>query len=822
MKNPRYFKRLTLCLIIAMFIQGCVSTTEPKDVAGLLTLARHYHYGMDNSYKAGSHPKDKSKAKELYHKARALGSGKASLQLYYLSPLGSEERKTFLVEAAQKGEKYAIEPLAHNFLYGKGGFAQNIEKGEKWAKIARVPYLTERVSGSGKASFNLYWLNPPGTKLSKELLLEAVQRGYEDAMGELAYKQLKGENGFEQNLEEAESLALRVLETKPKDWMAKRVIQQLPDAKMKKQRAERIKRQKLCNEQKHPVYRESMVGGAKIITMQSKRGGCYTTITATMNKQGKWDGSYKIVSNEDNFIYADGEIKNGVFSGFFYLKRYVSNVHNFYRDTSKTDHVLRTKHTINIDHAMNSGFDKFDYKFSQKNRNKKFTKKLVIKNNKVLASTEYMDDGTVLYEGSIINPTVFLTPDKVYRPNKKYNMIHIEFGDIRRLEGQCLYENKMEYCKHETYVVNNNSTRHKRIDPTGLNRRNHFRTLLDAQIRGISISYNRSVLKWRAEDNKKALETAKSKARIAQDKANRERWAREDAEYEKQIKRDEKQLFNQVFGGSISSSSTNDINDPLNPNNPTNLRIQEQVSRTVSNHQLQQQKAERDYNTQLAQRNKDIAAQKNANIQRRIEQQTPQQVTTNKNEVNTQWDCKNNWRADKCGDRVVTYNIPWNGRAYTDKNDNHSSGDANNQSTNIDSNGSTSTMVNEAPKEPNSSVSSSILNMGKLLSEALAICKPGKSNPNLWWCDGPIQKLVLADDPLMTQLKAVGCGNAQPESRKLAANEGRYVFFCDYGIRVYDRDIAGIYSLPGHILVKRRSYQCLKNQSGKCEILAKP
>ena len=194
-----------------------------------------------------------------------------------------------------------------------------------------------------------------------------------------------------------------------------------------------------------------------------------------------------------------------------------------------------------------------------------------------------------------------------------------------------------------------------------------------------------------------------------------------------------------------------------------------------------------------------------------------------KQTTKTKWDCKNNWRASKCGDRIVDTEVNILSPAYTG---------GSNIAGNTRSSGSQSgsTLANSNSKKKQGSHNSTTGNasggkkqaMGKLLPEALAICKAKKSNPNLWWCDGPTQKLVLADDTLMKQLSFVGCGNANPQSHRVAAGKGRYVFFCQYGIQNYDRNIAKLYNLAGNILVKRRAYQCNKNKSSKCTTLASP
>jgi len=192
-----------------------------------------------------------------------------------------------------------------------------------------------------------------------------------------------------------------------------------------------------------------------------------------------------------------------------------------------------------------------------------------------------------------------------------------------------------------------------------------------------------------------------------------------------------------------------------------------------------------------------------------------------KKQPKEKWDCEKDWRSAKCGDRIVTAKINRLSPAYTGGRT--TSGNTNSSSSRP---GSTFRSTDTSQQKNSHSAGTSNSNkkqaMGKLLPEALAICKPKKSNPDLWWCDGPTQKLVLADDTLMKQLSYVGCGNANPQSHRVAAGKNRYIFFCQYGIQNHDRNIASIYSLAGNILVKRRGYQCKKGSTKKCTVLASP
>ncbi len=299
-------------------------------------------------------------------------------------------------------------------------------------------------------------------------------------------------------------------------------------------------------------------------------------------------------------------------------------------------------------------------------------------------------------------------------------------------------------------------------------------------------------------------------------------------------------------------TNNQDINDPLNPNNPINRRMQQQSDQALRKHHQEQEQKKQAYEAALSQRQQEIAAQKKASIERRKLQFTQQKNT---GAAKPKDKCLNRKQVDAdCGDKVTTYNIPWSGRAYTDgrttapgntqaDGSRYSGLSFNATNTNTSEQGkadSSTTQNNEVRDDSqastgtandsidgggtNSSGSTATKKkMGDVLPEALAICKPSKNNPENWWCDGPVQRLILADEPLVRQLEAVGCSKAQPQSRSLAAGDGRYVYFCAYGrTKGVDRNIAKIYSLPGHILVKRRAYQCPKYFIAKCDQLAQP
>ena len=193
------------------------------------------------------------------------------------------------------------------------------------------------------------------------------------------------------------------------------------------------------------------------------------------------------------------------------------------------------------------------------------------------------------------------------------------------------------------------------------------------------------------------------------------------------------------------------------------------------------------------------------------------------------WDCETQWRADKCGYRTVTYNINTIGRAYTGNDGAASEGQASRyENTSFEAGPPRDQNGLRADHEAGSTLNSpeaesaGAVVMGDVRPEALAICRPNKNNPDLWWCDGPRVKADQADLPLHRQLSDVGCGSADYRNQRLALDDRHYVFFCKYGRESYDTKIAEKYSLPGHILIKRKGYQCEKYKGGHCERVMSP
>lgn len=100
---------------------------------------------------------------------------------------------------------------------------------------------------------------------------------------------------------------------------------------------------------------------------------------------------------------------------------------------------------------------------------------------------------------------------------------------------------------------------------------------------------------------------------------------------------------------------------------------------------------------------------------------------------------------------------------------------------------------------------------GPIQLEALAICneKNGK-----WWCDGPLQNLLLRDYATLEEaLSLVGC-KTPIYSAGDSTNKGKQVdvYRCGYGLEKGDRDIAKIHGL----ITAQRSYMCPKYHGSAC------
>jgi len=234
-------------------------------------------------------------------------------------------------------------------------------------------------------------------------------------------------------------------------------------------------------------------------------------------------------------------------------------------------------------------------------------------------------------------------------------------------------------------------------------------------------------------------------------------------------------MFNKVLGSTSLTSNSNDINDPLNPNNPINRKRQQQVASTVARHNQQQAQAKKDYQQQFQERSNQIASRKrlrddahqsreNSNgassyKESYREPSGPGSVRTEKNAFMSSkiedehatgvdgWDCVNDWRAAKCGDRIVTHTLNPLAPGYTGE----AKGDAtstqySNQSNGAGENGSSFENNSTQASSDNSSSKKQ-----KSQAEAYAVCKIGSCGK--WICEGPNQGYIVCGDGSETLLQ---------------------------------------------------------------------
>ena len=296
----------------------------------------------------------------------------------------------------------------------------------------------------------------------------------------------------------------------------------------------------------------------------------------------------------------------------------------------------------------------------------------------------------------------------------------------------------------------------------------------------------------------------------------------------KRAKREEKRARNRRESETAAEQEAQNWRDIVSGIQNTGNEIRNDLRQTQQNtidaykHDLDTQSS----NEKLAKSNYDKKIQtiyeETARKQEALKRQTAATDNYQSKEAIQSWDCERQWRADKCGDRHTEHSINTLSSAYSGD---YSNAYAGTNGSAADSSGLSNEgtqVASNSVNETSKTLSGTGTEMGPLIGEALAICRPKKSNPDIWWCDGPIQKLILADDPLSVQLSAVGCGGADPANQRLALDEQSYVFFCKYGLQKSDRNIAKLYKLPGHILVKRKSYQCNKYDIGRCSSIASP
>jgi hypothetical protein len=126
---------------------------------------------------------------------------------------------------------------------------------------------------------------------------------------------------------------------------------------------------------------------------------------------------------------------------------------------------------------------------------------------------------------------------------------------------------------------------------------------------------------------------------------------------------------------------------------------------------------------------------------------------------------------------------------------------------------------NTNPKSGNSSTENTVSKVKKIewssvMYETAAVCRRNQHNAEKWWCDGPFQDIILADDTLKDALGLSGC-KFPVSATSGTTNKGKTVdiYRCGYGLRKgYDRDIVTKYG----ITFAPRAYMCPKNQFKEC------
>ncbi len=500
----------------------------------------------------------------------------------------------------------------------------------------------------------------------------------------------------------------------------------------------------------------------------------FATVTGAYNAKGNLDGPYKRV-RDDGVVLFDGTMKDGRSNGTL----------------TSVDELPKTYVITNADKKGKPISELYDPTILTKAAF--HTRRTVFQNGGAVRMTDTADDGTVLYDGTAM--TLYKGPS------------NFDYLTVKRLKGRCYYNGRYEDCEY----LNERYEKPKRIDNAGTQRRAGVGREAEIVSRDLRARIAQSEF-YEARSKQRIKEAGERESRRAQVRA------RERAADKARARQADLDLVASVYGGKntgdISSGGKMSLYDPLNLNNPNTKALNSQVQRTVNNYEKSQQQKKSDYSAELARRNAKIEAEKRRKRNRQRSAATSSFSS---------WDCDRQWRADKCGDRHTVHTINTLDPAYAGGGAASSgNGGAGGNSDGSNGGGSqTGSNTNNANSNSNSN-STSGPKMGPLIGEALAICRPKKTDPDLWWCDGPTQRLILADDPLSVQLNAVGCGSATPASQRLALDDRHFVFFCKYGLQKSDRNIAAIHSLPGHILAKRKSYQCDKFNISKCTTLASP
>lgn len=94
---------------------------------------------------------------------------------------------------------------------------------------------------------------------------------------------------------------------------------------------------------------------------------------------------------------------------------------------------------------------------------------------------------------------------------------------------------------------------------------------------------------------------------------------------------------------------------------------------------------------------------------------------------------------------------------------------------------------------------------GTPVPEAIAVCWQTGSG-NGWFCDGPLQEVMVAERDMLAARKLVGCRTSDSEIRDIGTSGKYRVFGCGRGLRQGERDMRALRGVNGG----NNRYRCLK------------
>lgn len=94
---------------------------------------------------------------------------------------------------------------------------------------------------------------------------------------------------------------------------------------------------------------------------------------------------------------------------------------------------------------------------------------------------------------------------------------------------------------------------------------------------------------------------------------------------------------------------------------------------------------------------------------------------------------------------------------------------------------------------------------GTPVAEAIAVCWQNGSG-NGWFCDGPLQQVMVAEKTMLAARNLVGCRTSDSEIREIGTSGKYRVFGCGRGLRQGERDMRALHGVNGG----SNQYRCLK------------